>query len=273
MEQRLRPVESNRLSLRHAGVLSCAAGVVLAGMVLACASATAQSSCAPPDSMKAHFTGKPDPAALNDLGVWFGEQKNYECSAQAFATSLQMDPQQKDMPHIAFMFGASLYLSGDAGEAIAALREAEQSGYRDIKLHLVLAEALDSTHATPDAEAEWRAALEIDPEYSAALDKLSNDLVADSNWKDVVNLLDVSRLEPQRTVQQCRNLGTAYAKQGKVDDSIRVLRDGLNTYPDSLPIAEQLADMLTQLGKKDEAGTVLQVVRAHQHSSADPQTR
>ena len=72
--------------------------------------------------MKARFSGKPDPAALNDLGVWFGEHNNYTCAAEAFATSLQMDPKQKDMPHVAFMFGASLYYAGDIKEAIAALQ-------------------------------------------------------------------------------------------------------------------------------------------------------
>lgn len=219
--------------------------------------------------MKARFSGKPEPAAVNDLGVLFGEQKNYTCAAQAFATSLQMDPHQKDMPHIAFMFGASLYLSGDTTEAIAALQEAEKFGYRDIKLHLLLAEALDSSHATADAEAEWRAALEIDPECPDALDNLSNDLIADGDWKGIIELLDNARLEPLRTVRQCQNLGRAYAEQGKLEDSTRVLRDAMNTYPDSDVIAHQLADLLIRVGKKDQAAAVLEVARSLHPGSAD----
>src|SRR6185437_11835591 len=132
MEPKLRRAASNRRRPPYAGALSLRTVVLLAACVITCASAAAQSSCAPPESMKSRFGGKPDPAAFNDLGVWFAEQKNYACSAQAFATSLQMDPQQKEMPHLAFMFGASLYLSGDTSEAIAALREAERFGYRDI---------------------------------------------------------------------------------------------------------------------------------------------
>lgn len=236
--------------------------MLFADLAFCCISAVAQAQCSPPESMKARFTGKPDPIALNDLGVWFGEQKNYACSAEAFATSLQMDPHQKDMPHIAFMFGAALYLSGDTKDAIAALREAETFGYRAFELHLLLAEALESTHATADAEEEWRAVLEIDPEYSDALDHLSNDLEADGDWNAVVRELDKPRLEPQRTVQQCQNLGKAYARAGKLDYSIRVLRDGLNTYPDSLLIAQELAEMLTQTGRKEEADLVMRVVRA-----------
>ncbi len=228
--------------------------------------ASAQSGCTPPEAMKARFTGAPNSDALNELGVWFGEQKNYTCASDAFATSLQLDPKQKDMPHIAFMFGGSLYLAGDLSEAIAALREAEKFGYRDIKLHLLLAQALDATRATADAEAEWRAALEIDPESADALDSLSNDLIADSEDEAVITLLDTARLKPLRTVQQCGNLGLAYARKGRLAEASSVLRDGVNTYPDSMPLAQKLADILTQMGNKDEAAQVLAV--AHRREPA-----
>lgn len=214
--------------------------------------------------MKARFSGKPDPAALNDLGAWFGEHNNYSCAAEAFATSLQMDPKQKDMPHVAFMFGASLYYAGDTKEAIAALQAAEQSGYSEIKLHLLLARAQDDTHATPEAEAEWRAALEIDPEYSYALDCLSDDLLADHNSRGEIELLDKPRLVPQRTVHQAMSLGTAYVLEGKREDAERILRDALNTYPDALELATQLAEVLTQSGKNAEAEAVLRIMKERQ---------
>lgn len=261
--------ESGETGLGMRDPLQSALGILLAGLAL-CGSAWAQASCAPPDSMKERFSGKPDTAALNDLGIWLGEQKNYTCAADAFATSLEMDPHQKDMPHVAFMLGASLYMAGDVKEAIPALQEAEKFGYRDIKLHLVLADALDSTHSTSDAEMEWRAALEIDPEYSDALDSLSNDLIADSDYKGVVALLDTPRLEPQRTVQQCRNLALAYVREGKLDEAKRVLRDGLNTYPDSMQLAGQLADVLNRIGKKAEAAAVLQIAHARQERTPPP---
>lgn len=224
--------------------------------------ARAQSECTPPESMKSRFAGTPDVSALNDLGVWFGEQENYSCAAKVFATSLQMDPSQKDMSHVAFMFGASLYHVGDTKEAIAALREAEGFGYRGIKLHQLLARALDDTHATPDAEAEWRAALEIDPEYTDALDSLSDDLLADHNNAGVIELLDKPRLVPLWTVHQAMNLGRAYVLEGKLQDGERILRDAVNTYPDAVPLATQLAEVLTQTGKKAEAEAVLRISNA-----------
>ncbi|WP_348260587.1 tetratricopeptide repeat protein [Telmatobacter sp. DSM 110680] len=254
---------------RHARVSSLRFSVLIFAWGVAAFAGGAQEPCAPPDSMKARFAGKPDPTALNDLGAWFGEHDNYTCAAEAFATSLQMDPKQKDMPHVAFMFGASLYYAGDAKEAIPALQAAEQSGYNEIKLHLLLARAQDDAHARPEAETEWRSALDIDPEYSYALDALSDDLIADHDSKGTIELLDKPRLVPQRTVHQAMNLGTAYVLEGKREDAERILRDALNTYPDAVELASQLADVLTQSGRKAEAEAVLRIIKERKTGTAE----
>ncbi len=254
---------------RSTFVLSLKLSALVGAYALATCSVWAQANCAPPDSMKARFTGKPDPTALNDLGAWFGEHNNFSCAAEAFATSLQMDPKQKDMPHVAFMLGASLYYAGDAKEAIPALQAAEQFGYNEIKLHLVLARAQDEAHAMPEAEAEWRAALEIDPEYSYALDNLSDDLLADHDNRGVIEALDKPRLVPQRTVHQAMNLGKAYVLEGKREDAARILRDALNTYPDAVELATQLAEVLNQSGKTAEAAAVLRIMKERQAGSAE----
>lgn len=229
-----------------------------------------QAPCTPPESMKAELQGKPNAAALNDLGVWFGEQKQYDCATSAFATSLQEDPDQKDVAHVAFMLGVSLDFTGDTKEAIGALQEAEQLGYNDIKLHVILAEALDVSHSNKDAEAEWRAALDIDPEYSAALDALSDDLLLDKDFAGTIAALDLPRLLGQRTPKQSLNLATAYASTGKLEQAASVLRDGLNTSPDALALANRLAEILTNLNRGDEAATVLELAVA-QHPE-DPDT-
>ena len=214
-------------------------------------------ACTPPEQMKAQLQGKPGAVALKDLGVWFADNKQYACAADAFASSLQTDPNQKDVGHIAFMFGVSLDLSGDMKEAIGALQEAEQLGYRDINLHLLLAAALDASQAVKEAENEWRAALQMDPEYTAALDALSNDLLRDGDFNGVIALLEVPRLKGQRTPLQSMNLAAAYEGLGKLDEARNVLRDGLNTASDSLPLANELAKVLIALNDRAGAGTVL----------------
>jgi Flp pilus assembly protein TadD len=228
-----------------------------------------QAPCAPPQGMKARLQDKPDAGAYTDLGVWFADQKQYTCAADAFATSMQMQPDQKDLPHIAFMFGVSLYFSGDTKEAVTALQQAEQLGINDVKIHTILAAAFDATVQTKDAEDEWRATLAFDPESSVALDALSNDLLRDNDFTGTIALLQVPRLVGQRTPQQSLNLAAAYARIARLDDAAHVLRDSLNTSPDSLALVNQLAKTLVELKRGDEAVTVLEVALATHTQDAD----
>lgn len=202
--------------------------------------------CTPPESMRARLQNKPAADAYTDLGVWFAEREKYACAVDAFATSLQMEPKQKDVAHVAFMFGVSLYFSGDTKEGISSLQEAERLGYRDIKIHLILGSALDSSDLTADAESEWRAALALDPECTSALDALSSDLVSDKDFTGTIALLEDPRLLPQRTEQQSLNLGLAYTEMERLDEATRVLQDGLNTTPDSHPLEDELADVVAE---------------------------
>jgi len=229
-------------------------------MLLIAGPLTAQ-TCTPPDDIKAKLHDKPTAAVLNDLGLWFAERQQYACAANAFGSSLQTDAQQPDLPHIVFEFGVSLYLSGDTREAIPSLQESERLGYRDSKLHVILATALDSTRDLASAEPEWRKALDFDPDNTTALDALSGDLLSDGDPKAVIDLLDTPRLKAWRSAQQAMNLGTAYSKSNKPDEALRVLEDGLNTNPDSYDLAEQLAGVLTQQGRHDEATMVLKLAQ------------
>ena len=140
------------------------------------------------------------------------------------------------------------------------LSEQHGSGGASLKQpHLLLAEKFDRLHQTAKAEAEWRAALAIDPDSSAALDGLSKDLILESDYPEVVALLEDPRLDGERTSIQTLNLGLAYAGTGKLDESAKVLRDGLNTDPGSLPIANELAEVLRKLGRSEEALPVLDI--------------
>jgi Flp pilus assembly protein TadD len=218
--------------------------------------------------MKDRLQNAPTADDYTDLGLWFADHQQYDCAADAFATALQAKPADKYVPHLIFMFGSSLFLSGDLQEAIPALQEAERRGSKDNRLHLMLASALDSTHDSVAAEAEWREALAFDPEITTALDALSTDLVNAADYPSVIDLLDKPRVLPQRTPAQSANLATAYERTGKPDQAIDILRIGLNTAPDSAEIAGQLAGLLIRSGRDDEAASVLDIALGH--SPDDP---
>lgn len=224
--------------------------------------AASAQSCHPPAGLLAKISGTPTAADYLEAGVWFADRQQYDCAANAFGASLQADPHQREYPRVAFMFGSALYFAGDIKEAIPSLQAAEQLGYRDEKIHIILATALDSSGPRADAESEWRLALAFDPELTSALDALSTDLIADADYNAAIAVLDQPRLEAQRTAQQAANLATAYAKTGKPNRAIAILQDALNTWPDSAELAKQLADTLTRQGRQQEAARVLQLAQS-----------
>jgi Flp pilus assembly protein TadD len=139
----------------------------------------------------------------------------------------------------------------------------------NIKLHLVLAPAFDQLHETSSAEAEWRAVLALDQQSSVALDSLSSDLLLDNDCAGIITLLEDPMILGQRTPKQSLNLGLAYTRTNQLEPAATVLRDGLNTSPDSLPIANALADALVKLGRAQEAGDVLDLELAQHPGDHD----
>jgi len=220
--------------------------------------------------MQAKLKNNPAADVYRDLGIWYGAQEQYQCAAEAFATSLRMDPEQKHQGDIAFMYGESLFLSGNTKEAIPEFRIAELRNFQSATLHLMLAAAYDQLKWTGSAEAEWRAALALDMQSSEALDGLSNDFIADNDYAATIKLLDDPLISEQRTALQSLNLALAYIKTAKLDEAAKVLRDGLNTSPDSLPITKMLADVLVELGRTQEAATVLELAHAQHPGEPNP---
>jgi len=237
---------------------------------LATGSLVFASSCIPPDSMKEKLKNNPTADVYRDLGIWYGTQEQYVCASEAFATSLRMDPGQKQGGNIDFMYGESLYFSGDVKGAIAELSKAERSDFQNATLHLMLAAAYDQMQWTGSAESEWRAALALDKECSEALDGLSNDLIANNDYAATIELLENPIVIGQRTSVQSLNLGVAYDKMAKQEEAARVLRDGLSTSPGSLPLANKLSEILVELGRPQEASSVRTLALAQHPGDPDP---
>ncbi|HEX4007205.1 MAG TPA: tetratricopeptide repeat protein [Acidobacteriaceae bacterium] len=233
--------------------------VAFALAVCAAPPALCAQGCPIPDAMRTRMAGTRDADTFADLGIALANAKQYACAASAFAESLKTKP---DSANVLFMFGASLDFSGNPQEAVAALQASETLDGRNLKLHLVLAAVFDQLHRDSDAVAEWKAAVETDPLSTEALDGLSQDLVLDQQDQAAIDLLDDPKVTGLRTALQSLNLGTAYAGLAQLDAASEALRDGLNTTPDSLPIAAELADVLAQAHHADEADAVLQLALA-----------
>jgi tetratricopeptide (TPR) repeat protein len=214
--------------------------------------------------MRTELQGKPSAEKYAGLGTWFGIQKQFACAANAYASAAKMQP-DSELYH--FLWGLSLYTAGRAADAEEPLRADARLNPSDVRPHLALAAALDKMKRTTDAETEWRTALAIDPDSETALDALSQDLVDEKDYTAVVILLGKPAETRVRSALQSLNLGIAYANTARLNDASEVLRGGLNTSPDSLPLAVELALVLKLLSRDGEAYTVLEL--ALQHHPAD----
>ena len=213
-------------------------------------------ACTPPDTLSARLKTSPSSESYADAGNWYAGQKQFECAAAAFASAFQLKPSSASL---AYLWGLSLYSAGQDEPAVKPLNLAKQLDPSDIRPHLVLAAVLDRLKEVAAAEAEWRAALAIDPDSAPALDGLSQDLVGQKDYAGVIALLDKPGTTRARTSTQSLNLGMAYVGTAQLDSAIAVLRGGLNSDPGSLPIADELSMVLMLQGREDEAFAVFKL--------------
>jgi tetratricopeptide (TPR) repeat protein len=246
-------------------LLSQACAAILLGPVC---SAAAFASCTAPPKMRADLQANPSAEKYASLGTWFGSQKQFACAADAFASAAKMQPESASY---LYLRGLSLYSAGLLAEAEVPLRAAARINPSDVRPHLALASTLDKQRQNSAAETEWRAALAIDPESETALDALSQDLIDNKDYVGVMTLLGSPAQIRVRSPLQSLNLGIAYASSAMLNEASKVLREGLNTAPDSLPLARELALVLKVLSRDDEAYAALDLALKRHPGDLDTQ--
>lgn len=213
-------------------------------------------ACTAPEALSRRLEASPSSEAYADAGNWYADHKQFDCAATAFASAFQLKPSSASL---AYLWGLSLYSAGQDEPAITPLNQAKQLDSSDIRPHLVLAMVFDRTKNIAAAEAEWRAALAIDPDSGPALDGLSQDFIGQKDYAGVIALLDKPGTTRVLTSMQSLNLGMAYVGTAQLDSAVKVLRGGLNSDPESLPIADELSMVLMLNGREDEAFAVFKL--------------
>ncbi len=206
-------------------------------------------SCPIPKVLPGKSTGQDTAASLSKQGHYFADKKNYPCAAVAFGEASALEPSSSEL---AYLWALSLYSANEYSESLTPLQRAIQLSPHNLNMRLLMGAVLGQLGRAKDAEKEWREVLVLDPESATALDALSQDLLAEKDFTGVVTLL-FERKPETRTSSQALNLGIALAAVGRLNDAASVLRRGFEAYPDSLPIANELAMSLMVLGRFDEA--------------------
>jgi Flp pilus assembly protein TadD len=147
------------------------------------------------------------------------------CAAEQYRVQVKMEP----TPDVYLALGRCFLKVGRPQDALNPLQQAVQLGPGVANPHMLLAEVLGRLSRNKEAEAEWQAALKIEPGSKQVLNGLARSLMAQGDFEKVVTLLaNVSRDESLSI-----DLSLAYRKMGQLDDEEHVLREALKANPDS----------------------------------------
>jgi tetratricopeptide (TPR) repeat protein len=208
--------------------------------------------CAPPSSpckkppALATRLAHPDPQTWIELGNWFGDHQQFDCAQQAFRSGLRLDP---DSAQLNYLLGLSFFESQDFDKAIPPLQQSVHGDPTVLKPHLLLASIYTRLARPDDADAEWRAALQIDPSSDMALHGLSDSLMAQENFEAVIALLRPAKLDENLAL----DLAVAYSHTGMPLDAIDVVSHALEASPTSIKLSNALVNAYLKVSRTLDA--------------------
>lgn len=230
-------------------------GAFLLSVVVLTTTAAAQTVCPRPPGIRVR-TGTSFAAADSaSLGHWYLEQKSFSCAARAFSVASHELPNNSSF---LYFLGLSLERDGKMEASLKPLQEAARLDPTNPAPHVASGEVFDLLNRRTEAETEWRSVLAIDPSSGAALDHLSNDLIQDKDFLGVVSLLGQGRNSNSLSQAQTLNLGEALGLLARLDEAITVLKDGLQRYPGSAALADEMATVQLLAGQQELAYSTLQ---------------
>jgi len=242
---------AQRINARILRVMSSAAILLLVSP-----SSLARAACTASPELEARLKTQPTSENYAAIGNWFADKKQFDCAVSAFASASHLQPTSASF---AYLWGLSLYSAGRADEAETPLIQARQLDPSDIRPHLALAAVLNQLKRASEAQAEWRAALAIDPDSAPALDAFSQYFLDRRDYASVIALLDKPGSSRVRTSLESLNLGVAYAGTAQLETAVKVLREGLDNDPGSPAISDELSLVLMLHGRQEESLAVLRM--------------
>lgn len=206
--------------------------------------------CSGPPALRAKVAAHPDAQSYSELGVWFGERKEFQCAVDTLQAGLRVDP---NSVHLNYLLGLTMYSGGQFESALRPLHRSIELDAKALQPHLILAAALTQLQRQPEARAEWSAALRIDPGSTVALDGLSKSMIADGEYGAAIDLLRNAKRNEDLTL----DLALAYDRSGMFDRSGETLQAALRANPSSTRLTNALAKVYVQQSRSDTAAKLL----------------
>ena len=119
--------------------------------------------------------------------------------------------------------------------------------------HLNLGVMLKEQGRKPEAEAQYREALKIQPDYAEALNALGVCRAEDGQIDEAIANFTASLNSKPNYAPASYNLGKAFVAEGKVDEAMKSYEAALRMWPEYAEAHNSLAVLLSQSGRLDEA--------------------
>jgi len=159
-----------------------------------------------------------------------------------YAEAARLDPTDERPP---YNLGNLLAERGDFPAAIARYRDALRLAPDSIDVHNNLGVALARAGRPDEAEAEFAATLRLAPEDRDAHTNLGELAAERGDWGAAATHYAIALRSQPDSPGTIEALATALSAAGRVDEAIRVLRDGIAHTPDAAKLAGALAWILS----------------------------
>jgi tetratricopeptide (TPR) repeat protein len=193
------------------------------------------------------------------LGNWYANQRQFACAIDAFESAHRIDP---GSAHIYYLLGLSYYMAGRNSEAIAPLQESVRSDPGLTKAHVILASAYANLANPHDAEAQWEAALKLDPSNAIAQDGVCRALIAQGQSEPVISALSGAHLDDNLTA----DLVQALEMENRLKVAADVLNHRLRTFPSSNQLVYAMVKVQARLEHPEEGARIAEAFASAPHA-------
>lgn len=210
----------------------------------------AYAQCKASPELEARLRAKPTAAVLTERGTWFGERGQFRCANESFRAALKAEP---GSAKVNYFLGFSLYSGGEKEAALAPLAVSSRLDPRALQPHLLRGAILDELHRPREAQAEWKAALALNPASTEALDGLSKNLIDGHDPFAAISLLRDAKRDEDLNL----DLASAYGNAGMLDESAATVKEALARDPGSLRLTKALATVYIHQQRYQDATDLL----------------
>jgi tetratricopeptide (TPR) repeat protein len=211
------------------------------------------------DLKKAMEVAPNNPLGFVRMGEWKVRQKKYDEAQKLFAQSLQMNADTVD----AVKGQVLIAIAQKKTDQIASIVQAALArSPKNPDYHLMMGNAYVAKKDDVNGEAEFRKALELNPNYNEGYAMLvSLQMRKNLDGAALVTAKEWSAKSPA-DVRPFMTMGSLYEKAGKLDDAKIAYEAALRIQPSYGPAANNLAAiMLDHNGSIDQAVSLAQVAR------------